>query len=154
MPSPQTQPPGRRRLVEYLEEHKREHDLTWQEMADAGEIPLQTLRRVRVGSSPLSRETRERLENLLRWTPGSVQSVEDGGEPTLLRKRVERGTLDTPVGQIIYHAVRAIEDGAEGLDDADREELISASEERLRSEITLFVEAKRAELERRRKKET
>src|SRR5690554_3971552 len=34
MPSPTPQPPGRRRLVEHLEDHKARHDLTWQEVAD------------------------------------------------------------------------------------------------------------------------
>ena len=150
MPSPR-QSPGRRRLVEYLEDHKERHDLTWQEMADAGPIPLQTLRRVRVEASPLSRDTRERLENILRWAPGSVQSVEDGGDHTPLRiPRVqEAGTLDTPLGQIVTHAVQIVEDAAEGLDDEDREELIRASRERIESDLTVFVEAKLAAMKRR-----
>lgn len=151
MPSPTPQPPGRRRLVEHLEDHKARHDLTWQEVADSGPIPLQTLRRVRVEASPLSRDTRERLETILGWAPGSVQSVEDGGDPTPLRiPRVqEAGTLDTPLGQIVAHAVQVVGEAAEGLDNEEREELIRASEERIRSDLTVFVEAKLAAMKRR-----
>lgn len=121
-------------------------------MADAGPIPLQTLRRVRVEAAPLSRDTRERLESILRWAPGSVQSVEDGGAPTLLRiPRVqEDATLDTPLGQIVTHAVQIVADAAEGLDDEEREELIRASRERIETDLTVFVEMKLSAMRRKR----
>lgn len=161
MPSPRPQPPERARLRALLEARQRQEDRTWQEIADAGGITYETIRRVRTGSAEISRDTREALEDGLRWERGSIRDILQGGDPTPLpgsppnptrvpRIAVEERVLNTSIGQVTQQIAQDL-DADDTLTPEEHAELEVAIAERIRSDITLFVHAKRAEIQRRRR---
>ncbi|MFY7069622.1 hypothetical protein ACOQFV_27505 [Nocardiopsis changdeensis] len=152
MASPYAPSPERLRLGRLIDQRKRRKSWTWTEIAARG-IPLETLRRARLGTAPLTKETLERLDHTLQWEPGSAQTVLNGGNPVPLEGPTveqEQRVLSTPLGEAAYTVIREIEEDSEDLDPEEREELEAALAERLRTEMTLFANMKRAELERRR----
>lgn len=73
-----------------------------------------------------------------------------GAEPVVVQ---EERVLDTPIGQAAYTVLRELEEDAGDLDDAEQEELVQATAERIRSEMILFARMKRMEIEGRRRSE-
>lgn len=87
---------------EHLEAHmnlrRLELRLTWAEVADRAGISRDTLHRVRRGKDPNVRDlTKAGIENSLGWSPGSVDAVLAGGEPTPVEEwTVRRAPLWDP----------------------------------------------------------
>ncbi|GAA1455532.1 hypothetical protein [Nocardiopsis tropica] len=71
-----------------------------------------------------------------------------GPEPVVVQ---EEHILDTEIGQAAYTVLRELKEGAEGRTDAQQEELVKATAERIKTEIALFARMKRMEIEERRR---
>lgn len=74
-------PEARTRLAALMEERRLELGLRWKQVADAGDISYEVVRAVRNGSSEIRPLSKRGIEVGLRWAPGSVQRILDGGEP-------------------------------------------------------------------------
>lgn len=151
-----TSPPDWQRLSAAVDARQKEMRDTWTAISRRGDIPLETLRRARLGRTPLTEGNLRRLEVGLRWTLGSADAVLDGGDPTPLpsapRVEVEEHVLDTAIGQVKYQ-IAPVSD-ADGVMSAEElQELEEDLAERLRTEIPLFVEMRRRELEKRRREQ-
>ena len=72
----------RRRLAELMDERRTELRLRWRDVADLGGVSYEVLRAVRNGTGEIRRLTQRGIEDGLKWAPGSVQDILDGGEPT------------------------------------------------------------------------
>lgn len=72
------------RLARLMEERTRELDMTWQDVAAAGGPAVRTLNNIRNGRSVPDHATRPKLDAALRWQPGSVRAILDGGDPVPL----------------------------------------------------------------------
>lgn len=75
------QPPERRRLAQAIEDRRTELRMTLDDVGDAAGIHPETVARVRDGSRPIRKLTRRGLEDALRWQPGSIQRILEGGDP-------------------------------------------------------------------------
>lgn len=121
MPTPEPQPPDRTRLRHHMEKRQEELEETWREIAARGGVPYETLRRVRIGSSPLRVTTRAALDRGLRWEPGSTSAILSGGDPTPhdLSDRYATTTLD--LGDRVAHLARDLHASArdQGVPDAE-----------------------------------
>lgn len=149
-----TSPPDWQRLSAAVETRQQELRDTWTAISHRGQIPLETLRRARLGKRPLTEENLRRLEMGLRWAPGSADAVLDGGDPAPLPSvphvQVEEHVLDTAIGQVTYQ-IAPLSD-ADGVMSAEElQELEEDLAERLRTEIPLFVEMRRRELAKRKR---
>ncbi|OLT27782.1 hypothetical protein BJF83_17515 [Nocardiopsis sp. CNR-923] len=159
MPSPnETHTSDRVRLGRLIEERKRKLQRSWTAISQAGPIPPETLRRARIGTSPLADDTIERLDTALDWLPGSTQDVLNGGDPTPLedvdrRYPVERQILDTPIGQVVREIYSDLE-ADDSLTPEQREEIRERTATRMREEVTMMVRAKRWENEERKRRES
>ena len=74
-------PDSRRRLAELMDERRAELRLRWRDVADLGGVSYEVLRAVRHGTGEIRRLTQRGIEDGLKWAPGSVQDILDGGEP-------------------------------------------------------------------------
>lgn len=127
--------------------------MTWADLERASGVPYETIRRVRTGDRPITKDVRDRLEDGLRWKRDSIRRILEGGDPIPLEGPTlvqEEGILNTPIGRAVYTAIREIDEDSDDLTDEERSELEEALAERLRTEMTLFANMKRAEIERRR----
>ena len=84
-----TTPDARHRLAELMEDRRLELGLRWQDVVDAAtaagfKVSLKALHSVRTGTAGLRPLTQRGIEAGLRWEPGSVQAIEDGGDPVPL----------------------------------------------------------------------
>lgn len=71
------------RLAELMDARRLELGMTWEEVASAAGIKPPTLRAIRNGTNRPSPLTARGLDKAMSWTPGSVEAILDGGEPTL-----------------------------------------------------------------------
>ena len=81
-----TGPDPRRRLAELMEERRLDLGLYWQDVVDAAiaagfKLSLKTLHSVRAGTAGIRPLTQRAIEAGLQWEHGSIQSIEDGGDP-------------------------------------------------------------------------
>ena len=81
-----TRPDGRRRLAELMEERRLDLGLFWQDVVDAAvaagfRLSLKTLHSVRAGTAGIRPMTQRAIEAGLQWEHGSIQRIEDGGDP-------------------------------------------------------------------------
>lgn len=114
-------------------------------------------------------ETLRVAEDAYRLVPGSIRrAIASGGLPEPLPldgepEEPEQGpavptisvadhVLDTPIGQVTHQIMQDLNADAD-LSPEERAEMEAAVAERIRSDVTLFVHAKRAELERRRSRD-
>lgn len=74
------QPPER--LDSVMNERRLKLRMNWREVAKAADISYEALRAIRKGSYRPTELTARALDEALRWAPGSVYAVLDGGEPT------------------------------------------------------------------------
>ena len=74
-------PDARRRLADLMDERRAELRLRWRDVADLGGVSYEVIRAVRNGTGEIRRLTQRGIEDGLRWAPGSVQAILDGGEP-------------------------------------------------------------------------
>lgn len=81
-PPKRRQPPERQRLRAEIEARQEALGEIWDEIASRGGTHAETIRRVRVGTSPITVKTRADIERGLRWAPGSIRAVLEGGDPT------------------------------------------------------------------------
>ena len=79
-------PDGRRRLAELMEARRLDLGLYWQDVVDAAvaagfRLSLKTLHTVRAGDAGIRPMTQRAIETGLQWEHGSIQRIEDGGDP-------------------------------------------------------------------------
>ena len=84
-----TTPDARHRLAELMEDRRLELGLRWQDVVDAAtaagfKVSLKALHSVRTGTAGLRPLTQRAIEAGLRWEHGSIQRIEDGGDPVAL----------------------------------------------------------------------
>jgi len=65
-----------------MEARREELDIRWQDVAVAGGISVRALQTARHGTTEIRGHTQAGIERGLRWAPGSVAAILDGGEPT------------------------------------------------------------------------
>lgn len=70
------------RLDEAMNRRRLELRMNWRELAQAADISYTALRAIRKGNYRPTELTARALDEALRWMPGSVYAVLDGGEPT------------------------------------------------------------------------
>jgi transcriptional regulator with XRE-family HTH domain len=70
-------------LADYVVARREELELTQAEAAKAAGVGLSTYQKIEYGyRAEPSRNTRNGIEDALRWTRGSIRAVLAGGEPT------------------------------------------------------------------------
>jgi transcriptional regulator with XRE-family HTH domain len=72
------------RLDEAMRQRRVQLGLSWEDIATAADITSAHLRRIRVGQYLPRDTTAAKLERAFRWSPGSIDTVLAGGEPTPL----------------------------------------------------------------------
>lgn len=77
-------------LARFVQARRLELGLSVRAAADGAGINRATWATIEEGSSRLQKHRWARIERALSWTPGSIQAVIDGGQPTPLK--VERGS--------------------------------------------------------------
>jgi hypothetical protein len=88
-------PEARLRLARQMDERRRDLRLRWQDVAKAGGISLKTLHSVRTGDAGIAPLTESGIEDGLRWEPGSVAAILDGGSAV---PRDDRVPAEPPEG--------------------------------------------------------
>ena len=79
-----TAPADRERLAQLMDDRRRELRLTWQQVSEAGGIPVKTLHAVRTGTRDVRDTTQAAIEAGLRWERGSFAAAAAGGDPVPL----------------------------------------------------------------------
>lgn len=70
------------RLGRLMDERRLNLGLDWQDVASLAGISTKTLYNARVPGAPLpAPRTRRKIEDVLRWQPGSIERVHGGGDP-------------------------------------------------------------------------
>lgn len=120
-----------------MEKRRIELRLKWTQVAERADLSQAGLGAIRRGERHPSALTRARIDHALRWVPGSVDRVLDGGEPT-------------PIG--------SGETDREGLSAQDLRIMIAESQDELRylspkyesnrASLTAHLERRIAELQR------
>jgi transcriptional regulator with XRE-family HTH domain len=72
------------RLDQAMNRRRLELRMNWRELAEAAGISYTALRAIRRGGYRPTELTARGLDEALHWAPGSVHTVLDGGEPSLL----------------------------------------------------------------------
>src|SRR5581483_4729437 len=72
---------NRRRLAKFMRDRQSELGIEWNQVAEAGGISYEAVRAVREGEGEPRAKTKLGIDVGLRWQPGSVQRILDGGEP-------------------------------------------------------------------------
>ena len=80
---------ARGRLAEYMDDRRAElrrtdRRLTWEEVATRAGFSVALLRNIRVGTAPITKDSKIGIEQALGWTKGSVDAVLAGGKPTVV----------------------------------------------------------------------
>ena len=70
------------RLDAAISQRRLERGLSWGELAAQLGVSESALRNIRRGRNEPSELTARRIEDALRWEPGSVGAVLNGGDPT------------------------------------------------------------------------
>jgi hypothetical protein len=71
----------RERLSRLMDERRRFLRRTWDQVAVDASITYETIRQVRGGTGEIRPLTKRGIEDALRWTPGSVDRILQGGAP-------------------------------------------------------------------------
>ena len=74
----------RQRLADLMERRRLDLDLRWEDVSRNGGVSLNTLFRARNGSADILPLTGRKIDKGLRWQPGSIDAILDGGDPTPL----------------------------------------------------------------------
>jgi len=77
----QKQSPQRRRLAELMEQRRLELGLTWQQVADAGDVSVRSIHAARTGTADIRPLTARGISTGLRWAPDSVKKILTKREP-------------------------------------------------------------------------
>lgn len=73
-----------------MNERRLELDMQWKQVAAAAKISVESLGAIRRGANRPSDLTARRLDEALKWAPGSVEAVLDGGDPAPVEQRAGR----------------------------------------------------------------
>lgn len=95
-------------LNDALEERRIELDMTWRQVADAAGISLAGLGAIRRGERHPSALTVRRIENALEWTPGSVEAILGGSEPTPVESRESVKAEDNPEDEDVEQLMQRV----------------------------------------------
>lgn len=89
--------PNLRALGDAVRERRLRLGLTQRQAAEACGLSDRTFIRVEKGTGPVVRDIAlSRLDDGLRWEPGSAQRALEGGEPTPLASQPSRRAADDP----------------------------------------------------------
>jgi hypothetical protein len=91
------------RLDAAIEDRRLDLEMSWTEVAETARIAAVTLRNIRRGRNQPSALNKRRLENALRWTPGSVDAILAGGEPTTLGAELSDSGLADDTPPVVNH---------------------------------------------------
>lgn len=91
------------RLALRIRRRRVDLDVSQQALADAANVSLRTIANLEAGQ-PAKERTLARIERALRWIPGSVDTILDGGEPSELQAE----NLDEVVDESVDAAEAAI----------------------------------------------
>lgn len=80
------------RLSQAMNDRRLDLRMRWTEIAAAAKISAEALRAIRRGSYRPSELTARRLDEVLGWTPGSVERILSGGRP----RAIDRDHQETP----------------------------------------------------------
>ncbi|WP_171111288.1 MULTISPECIES: helix-turn-helix domain-containing protein [unclassified Streptomyces] len=89
-------PEPHERLDEAMSQRRLELRMNWREVSQAAGISYEALRAVRRGDYRPAELTARGLDEALRWAPGSVYAILNGGEPTPLEAVSERDETSKP----------------------------------------------------------
>lgn len=67
----------------WMDERRGHLRMTWDNVAEVAGVSVETVYRAASGR-PMRTPTKKGIEEALRWAPGSVDAILDGGEPTPL----------------------------------------------------------------------
>lgn len=70
------------RLSEAMERRRLELRMKWTQVAERADLSQAGLGAIRRGERSPSPLTKARIEHAFEWTPGSVDAIQAGGEPT------------------------------------------------------------------------
>jgi hypothetical protein len=76
-----SQSEARQRLAVLMDKRRLDLRLTWQDVAEQGDVSLRALANARTGDSEIRPLTRRGIEAGLQWEAGSVDRTLDGGYP-------------------------------------------------------------------------
>lgn len=85
MPDTHNTPPRPRAAVDLeaaMEQRRVKLRMSWRDVSVAAGMSYEGLRAIRKGERHPNPVTKGRIEDALQWTPGSVDTVLAGGEPT------------------------------------------------------------------------
>jgi hypothetical protein len=72
---------ARSRLAQLIDERRDQLGLYWNEVAQLADITKEGLRSVRFETRGLRPATKRGIERALRWEPGTVDRILEGGDP-------------------------------------------------------------------------
>lgn len=98
--------PGR--LDKVLNQRRVELGLTWRELSKSARISYEALRAFRRGEYRPTELTARRLDEVLRWEPGSVETLLDGGPPAQLPEGRPLEAVAAPYAAAIVAILRAL----------------------------------------------
>jgi hypothetical protein len=85
---PLAQSEARKRLAQIMDARRLELGLTWQDVAEQGDVSLRALSNARAGDNEIRALTRAGIEKGLRWPQGTVTVILAGGEPAPHREHL------------------------------------------------------------------
>lgn len=154
-------PEPHERLDEAMNQRRLELRLKWRDLANAAGITYEALRAIRRGESRPTEFTARALDEVLRWAPGSVYAILNGGEPTPLEAAAEQGRTSKPpapsgfspseaLRRVVRSSAKDLGVTPEGFDEAvrlARQDLEEARPvETTRTDLSDLVRVRRAEL--------
>lgn len=77
-----------------MENRRVELRMSWRDVSTAAGMSYEGLRAIRKGERQPNAVTRGRIEDALKWTPGSVEAALAGEEPTESKASEERPAAD------------------------------------------------------------
>lgn len=84
------------RLDELMTARADQLGLKWHQIAEQAGISRDTLHRVRTGTDTVRSLTKAAIERVLRWAPGSIDNIVNGGEPieTMSPEQAQQAATD------------------------------------------------------------
>ncbi|MDX3170070.1 helix-turn-helix transcriptional regulator [Streptomyces scabiei] len=124
-------PEPHERLDEAMNQRRLELRLKWRDLAEAAGITYEALRAIRRGESRPTEFTARALDAVLRWAPGGVYAILDGGGPSPLQPVTGEGQAETPLAaealspsealrRVVRSSARELGVSPEGFDEAMR----------------------------------
>lgn len=77
-------------LDKYMNRRRLDLGMKWRDVAHDGGVSYEAVRSARTGEGVPADLTKRGIERALKWKPGSVDAILNGGEPTPLAPQAER----------------------------------------------------------------